>query len=120
MILSTRQLDVLNHVVEDGQAWADNATEASVEEKVAKYEADYDACVLVGNYKNRKDRDAEELATQIAEDQSKYDNAPYDVKRARAYLPLAEQLDMQYHDKLNGTTTWDDHVASVKAQFPKV
>jgi hypothetical protein len=29
MILTQRQLDVLNHIVEDGQTWADNAKEAS-------------------------------------------------------------------------------------------
>ena len=37
MILTQRQLDVLNHIVEDGQAWADNAKEeAHVLAKVAK------------------------------------------------------------------------------------
>ena len=35
------------------------------------------------------------------------------------YLPLAEQLDMQYWDSVNGTTTWKDHVAAVKAKYPK-
>ena len=35
------------------------------------------------------------------------------------YLPLAEQLDMQYWDAVNGTTTWKDHVAAVKAKYPK-
>ena len=27
------------------------------------------------------------------------------------YLPLDQQLDMQYWDSVNGTTTWKDHVA---------
>ena len=35
------------------------------------------------------------------------------------YLPLAQQLDMQYWDAVNGTTTWKDHVAAVKAKYPK-
>ena len=35
------------------------------------------------------------------------------------YLPLAEQLDMQYWDSVNGTTTWKDHIAAVKAKYPK-
>ena len=35
------------------------------------------------------------------------------------YLPLADQLDMQYWDSVNGTTTWKDHVAAVKAKYPK-
>ena len=35
------------------------------------------------------------------------------------YLPIEEQLDMQYWDAVNGTTTWKDHVAAVKAKYPK-
>ena len=35
------------------------------------------------------------------------------------YLPLAEQLDMQYWDAVNGTTTWKDHIAAVKSKYPK-
>ena len=35
------------------------------------------------------------------------------------YLPLAQQLDMQYWDSVNGTTTWKDHVTAVKAKYPK-
>ena len=35
------------------------------------------------------------------------------------YLPLDQQLDMQYWDSVNGTTTWKDHVAAVKAKYPK-
>ena len=35
------------------------------------------------------------------------------------YLPLAQQLDMQYWDAVNGTTTWKDHIAAVKAKYPK-
>ena len=35
------------------------------------------------------------------------------------YLPLAQQLDMQYWDSVNGTTTWKDHVAAVKIKYPK-
>ena len=35
------------------------------------------------------------------------------------YLPLAQQLDMQYWDAINGTTTWKDHISAVKAKYPK-
>ena len=35
------------------------------------------------------------------------------------YLPLSQQLDMQYWDSVNGTTTWKDHVTAVKAKYPK-
>jgi hypothetical protein len=39
--------------------------------------------------------------------------------RRGAYANLGDQLDMQYHDLLDGTTTWRDHVAAVKAAHPK-
>ena len=39
--------------------------------------------------------------------------------RAVAYPELKEQLDMQYKDLLNGTTTWKDAVAKVKSDNPK-
>ena len=37
------------------------------------------------------------------------------VTRTLAYGPLGDQMDMQYRDAVNGTTTWKDHVANVKA-----
>jgi len=43
----------------------------------------------------------------------------YKDQRAQAYPPIAEQLDMQYWDKLNGTTTWADAIAATKAKYPK-
>jgi hypothetical protein len=43
----------------------------------------------------------------------------YKEARALAYAPLAEQLDMQYHDTMNGTETWLDHIRSVKEAHPK-
>jgi hypothetical protein len=40
-------------------------------------------------------------------------------KRAEAYATLEEQLDQQYWDAVNGTTTWKDGIAAVKAAHPK-
>ena len=48
--------------------------------------------------------------------------ADYDAKqyqRDRVYPSIGEQLDMQYKDLLNGTTTWKDAVAKVKSDNPK-
>ena len=80
----------LNHVVIDGQSWADSAKEEShILAKIARHEASYDEAVATGNYKNRKQRDeAEEQARQDA-----YDNVPYSVKRQRSYPPIGDQLD---------------------------
>ena len=41
------------------------------------------------------------------------------LQRKITYPPIADQLDMQYHDQLNGTTTWKDAIAKVKSDNPK-
>ena len=38
--------------------------------------------------------------------------------RKTAYGDLGSQLDMQYHDSVDGTSTWKDHVAKVKTDNP--
>lgn len=43
----------------------------------------------------------------------------YKYQRASAYPSIGEQLDMLYHDQLNGTTTWQDAIQAVKEEFPK-
>ena len=43
----------------------------------------------------------------------------YKVARQSAYASIQDQLDMQYWDNVNGTTTWKDHIAQVKADNPK-
>jgi hypothetical protein len=46
--------------------------------------------------------------------------AEYDAnQRDRQYPSIGDQLDMQYHDSVRGTTTWVDAVAKVKADNPK-
>ena len=82
--------------------------------------------------------DAKPLYKQVNNERLEFDDADYTqaiedrknsildeynngCKRARqeAYLPIAEQLDMQYWDGVNGTTNWADHIAQVKADNPK-
>jgi hypothetical protein len=43
----------------------------------------------------------------------------YKEQRQQAYKPLIEQLDMMYWDKVNGTSTWKEHIDAVKAAHPK-
>ena len=63
-------------------------------------------------------------------DQSKIDEAratldaeyaalEYSRKRVEQYASIQDQLDMQYWDNVNGTTTWKDHIAKVKSDNPK-
>ena len=39
--------------------------------------------------------------------------------RATSFPTWQEQFDMQYHDQLDGTTTWKDAIAKVKSDNPK-
>lgn len=43
----------------------------------------------------------------------------YKSDRAVTYPSIQDQLDMQYWDSVNGTTTWADAIAAIKAQYPK-
>ncbi len=66
-------------------------------------------------------------------DSADYDQAITDLARAKwneqqfgyiqarqeAYGSIADQLDMQYWDAVNGTTIWQDHIAKVKSDNPK-
>ena len=59
------------------------------------------------------------VQAEVARLQAEYDSQEYARLRASAYAPIGDQLDMQYWDEVNGTTTWTDHVAEIKARFPK-
>ena len=52
------------------------------------------------------------IELQAIEDATQY-------QRDRQYPSIGDQLDMQYWDSLNGTTTWKDAIAKVKADNPK-
>ena len=121
MILTEEQLNILNHVVGDGQAWADHIenvfdAEKAKEcllDKVARHKPEYDEEVAKSNYKNRKKRDDEEARLE----QERYDNAPWDVKRRREYPKISELVVALYDE--------DDKAeiikrrAEVKLKYPK-
>ena len=56
-------------------------------------------------------------AVDSAADLSERQNTARSARRT-AYGDLGSQLDMQYWDNVNGTTTWKDHVAAVKTANP--
>lgn len=39
--------------------------------------------------------------------------------RRSKYPPIQDQLDMMYHDQVNGTTTWKDAIQAIKDAHPK-
>ena len=53
------------------------------------------------------------------EAQERFNALTYSQKRAEKYPSIGDQMDMQYWDQVNGTTTWKDAVAKVKADNPK-
>ena len=65
---------------------------------------------------------AEELTQREAEEAvaktEQVANA-YKFSREENYPSIQEQLDMQYWDQVNGTTTWKDAIAKVKSDYPK-
>ena len=56
-------------------------------------------------------------AVDSAADLEERQNAVRATRRT-AYGDLGDQLDMQYHDSVDGTSTWKDHVAKVKTDNP--
>ena len=87
---------------------------------------------------NQEIEDAKPLYKQVNNERMEFSDADYDQAkidlgnskweeqqfgyiqaRQEAYGDLASQLDMQYWDLVNDTTTWKDHIAQVKADNPK-
>jgi hypothetical protein len=64
-----------------------------------------------------KPTDEQLNAVESAADLEERQNAVRATRKA-AYGDLGSQLDMQYWDNVNGTTTWKDHVAAVKTANP--
>ena len=64
-----------------------------------------------------KPTDEQLNAVDSAADLSERQNTVRSARRM-AYGDLGDQLDMQYHDSVDGTSTWKDHVAKVKTDNP--
>lgn len=61
---------------------------------------------------------AEELAEKEKLDAERL-LVQYIPERATAHLPIEQQLDMIYWDKVNGTSVWVDYVTKIKTSIPK-
>jgi|TARA_R100000656_G_scaffold33800_1_gene29062 hypothetical protein len=62
---------------------------------------------------------AEQLATYEDVANTEEDLNVILSNRSKAYPAIADQLDMQYWDKVNDTSTWQDAVQAVKDKYPK-
>ena len=58
-----------------------------------------------------------DIKAKMVELQADYDAKQY--QRDRIYPTIQEQLDMQYWDGINNTTTWKDAITKVKTDNPK-
>jgi len=70
-----------------------------------------------GNRTNLTADEVSQVETEYATQLADYDAKQY--QRDRQYPSIGDQLDMQYWDAVNGTTTWKDAIAQVKADNPK-
>ena len=61
----------------------------------------------------------EAIQAKLVELLAEYDAQEYARNRASAFPSWQEQMDMQYHDQLDSTTTWKDAIAKVKSDNPK-
>lgn len=61
----------------------------------------------------------EEAPIYVPESVESWKSINYALLRAAAYPSKEEQLDMQYHDAMNGTTTWVDTLQAIKLKYPK-
>ena len=59
----------------------------------------------------------DQIDAEIVKLKAEYDAKQY--QRDRQYPSIQDQLDMQYWDSVNGTTTWKDAIAKVKTDIPK-
>ena len=76
---------------------------------------DYDGII----WKDQPTLTREQVETKLAELQAEYDAEQYARDRVEEYPTWQDQLDMQYHDQVDGTTTWKDAIQAIKDANPK-
>jgi hypothetical protein len=62
---------------------------------------------------------ANEILAKQQELITEYNSNQYQRDRAKDYPSIQEQLDMQYWDKINNTTKWEEAINAVKNKYPK-
>jgi len=105
---------------EDGKLWvrtksADSAMESAYPNPIIVGD-DYDITVVDDSI------EVEEGMPQAMREKTRKEieeHLDYSQKRLVEYPDIKEQLDMQYHDAVDGTTTWKDAIQAVKDAHPK-
>ena len=65
------------------------------------------------------DADYDQAIIDLANSKFDQQENGYKTARQEAYASIQDQLDMQYWDSVNDTTTWADHISKVKSDNPK-
>tara|TARA_R100000655_G_scaffold14862_2_gene33336 strand:- start:3167 stop:3469 length:303 start_codon:yes stop_codon:yes gene_type:complete len=65
------------------------------------------------------DADYDQAKVDLGNSKWKEQQYGYISARQAAYASIPDQLDQQYWDAVNGTTTWKDAIAKVKSDNPK-
>ena len=68
---------------------------------------------------NTKNITAEQIQTKYNELVEEDKKIQYQRDRSSEYPSWQEQMDMQYWDAKNGTTTWQEAIEAVKTKYPK-
>ena len=72
-------------------------------------------------FKDTQDFTWEQVLEKQFELQAEYDAKKYQRLRKAEFdkISIGDQLDMHFHDTMNGTSTWTDWVSEIKNKFPK-
>ena len=65
------------------------------------------------------DKDGKEVTINMTDVDADFAKIDYINKRQKQYPNWQTQMDMQYWDSVNGTTTWKDLIAKIKLDNPK-
>jgi hypothetical protein len=101
----------------DDPAWSSETADrilAMIDEAIAAGSLTEEAMIARGAAVT--EQKAAEEARRIAEHEA---SLTYAEQRFRAYGSVFQQLDMLYWDMATGSSTWQDHIAAIKARFPK-
>ena len=71
------------------------------------------------NNGNNVEIDTDLVNAEVIRLQAVYDAKAYQRTRSLEYPSIQDQLDMQYWDSVNSTTTWATAIAKVKTDNPK-
>ena len=97
---------------------------ATLEELTTEATAEIEAAKPLNKQVNNEvmeftDADYDQAIIDLANTKWNEQQFSYVQAREVAYGSIADQLDMQYWDAVNGTTVWKDHIATVKSDNPK-